>query len=581
MTFKEAIAIFNTWDSKRIKKLLTEIEANAGLKAEVLEYYDDILKYTGGKNLADILKMPKSLATKKVMSKTWSPNVNSIEILNHLTVGYLSLWADDKIPSWIQHTNFETLSLKGYAENELVYPISVSREFELRDCGLTAIPEVIEKIKPKWLGLSENKIKTVPEWVFGVVERLDVNENEIQKIEVKGTYPLTLLRIGKNPISDLTFLKQLPKLDFLFLSETPVSDFPQLENSPLKALYMSNCEFTELPASIDALKKLGVLYLDNNPIEKIPALDLPELKYFDITSTPIGEKNNLSEGFTTEVEVREFVRNNASLNDHATSKNNGSDIFGLLESRDSGKIQEALNAIRANADELQKAEKRYLKFIQARKPEATIFDFEAVMLTPDEAETIGRTIKPGNLTISLGYLDDAECRQLVDFLGSAVESVADIDALKSELSACSTEEALIALGEQKMNEIKNAVADFILEHKTGWVGALLYQFTSSPILQLAFDHTQFDLANLSNRIEGFFVFLQCFGYSDFTIDVFQSDAPKLGEIFWLLPTITKITWFDVEPSYAASPLAFKRSASLSENNQGKRIKSKLLSEVSA
>lgn len=576
MTFKEAIAIFNSWDSKQLKKLLPEIEKDEALKTEVLAYFADILSYTGGKTLADILKIPKSLSTKKVMSKSWTPDANSIAILNDVTVDYLSL-RRDKIPEWVKHTHFGTLSLMDYKETDLVYPRSVARELALVRCGLTEIPDVINEIKPRWLNLSENKIKTVPEWVFGAVERLDVDENEIEKIEVKGTYPLTLLRLGKNPISDLSFLKQFPKLDFLFLNETPVSDFPRLENSPLKALYIAECNFTALPESFNALQALNVLHLDGNPLETIPALDLPNLQYLDLADTPIGKRNHVTGGFSSAVEVREFFKQNASA---GAPDDNAPSIYALLESRDPGKIREALNSLRQDAAALAKAEKRYLKFIQARKPEATIYDFEKVMPSQEEAEIIAKSIK-SNGTLSLSYLDDAETRLIVDFLGSAVESVADLGQLKAELSACSTEEALIALGETKLTEIKNGIADLILEHKTGWVGALLYQFTSSPISQLAFDHTQFDLANLSDRTEGFFVFLQCFGYSDYTIDVFQSDAPNLGEIFWLLPTIPKITWFDVEPTYVASPLVFKRSASLSENNQGKRIKSKLLSEVSA
>lgn len=576
MTFKEAILIFRSGDPKQIKKIVAEIEQDTALKSEVAAYYADILGYTNGKSLADILKIPKSLSTKKVMIKNWSPNANSIEILNHLTVDYLSLWQGDKIPDWIKHTHFGTLKFVNYTEEDIIYPLSVAKELELRGCGLTAVPEVIKELQPKWLGLPENKIETIPEWVFEVVERLEIGENCISKIELSATYPLTLLRLNKNQLSDVNFLTCFPNLDFLVLNNNPVTDFPKLGNSPMKALYLADCQFTVLPDSINELKRLEVLDLDGNPLEKIPALDLPCLKYVDLASTPIGKAHNVKDGFSSEVEVRDFLAKNAS----SGSGDEALKLFELLESRDSGKIRQALDILREDAAELEKAEKRYGKFIRARDPKATMFDFEAVMLTEEEAETIGRSVSDNNWTISLSYLDDVECRRLVDFLGSAVESVTDLNALKSALIACSTEEELIAVGTQKLNEIKSGIVDFILENKEGWIGKLLFKFTSRNTTLLAFDHTQFDLANCSDRLEAFYVFLQCFAYEDYTLDVFQSDAPVLGEIFWLLPVIPKVIWGDVEPGYPLSPLAFKRSATLNENNQGKRIKSKLSSEAS-
>lgn len=574
MKFEEVINVFRTGEIKSIKKCLPEIEKDNALKSELLDYYSDILHHTKGKVLPDILKISKNLLTKKIRTKEWNPNANSIEILSHLSLDYLSLWDDECIPGWIKHTNFRSLSFVKHAEKDFVYPISVY-EFELRDCGLKQIPEIIREINPRRLSFTENNIETIPDWVFETVERLDVSRNCIQKIELKNSNSIDTLRLNHNKISDLTFLHHFPQLDFLVLEDNPVSNFPKLDDSPLKQLFMNNCNFTEIPDTLNALKKLTVLYLDNNPIARVPELDLPHLGSLGLIGTPIGIKHNIEDTLSGN-EAQSFLKRNHTVD------NGFLEICKLLESSDPNKIEAAYDLLRSNEDDLKKAEKRYLKFIHGRLGlSATIFDFEKAMFSQSEAEAVCKAINRDSYSFSLAYSDDYTSKLIVDFLGSIVESAIDFDGLRKQLSACSSEEELISLGQEKLYEIKNAIFDFTLTYKEGWFGKLLNEFTSIQYRYLTFDHTHFDIANTSDYIEAFFVFLQCFSYDDYYIDIFQSDSPRLGEIFWLLPIVPKVIWSDVKPEYPMSPLCFKRYATLNENNKGKRMKSELIAEINA
>ncbi|MEL1243447.1 hypothetical protein AAEO56_04170 [Flavobacterium sp. DGU11] len=571
MTIQEVKNIFRSGDEKAMKKALPTIEANDAVKAEALEYYADILKYTGGKALADILKIPKNLATKKVRAKKWEPNANSIEILNHLKIDYLSLW-NEPIPVWVKHTHFRSLSFVKYAEGDIVYPISAD-EFEIRDCGLEQIPDAVRKVNAKRLSFQDNKIETVPNWVFDVPERLDISRNRIEKIELAKDCTIDTLRLNDNKFTDVSFLTHFPKLDFLVLDNNPINDFPKLTGSPLRYLYFAKCHFTRVPDSINELKGLLGLYINNNPILEIPELDLPLLNGIDISGSQIASKYGIK-GTLWGNDTQAFLKRNNKVDDSFL------EICQLLESGDIAKMEEAYGMLRTNEGRLKKAEERYLKFIQGRLGSAaTIFDIEKAMLSENEIEALRKTINKTNRSLSLAYVDDDISKLLVDFLGSVVESVIDLGDLKKQLSACSSEEELISLGEQKINDIKNAIFDITITYKGGWFGKTLLEFTSVQHQFLAFDHTQFDAANDSDYIEAFFVFLQCFSYDDYYIDVFQSDAPRFGNIFWLLPYIPKVIWFDVTAQYPLSPLSFKRSASVTENNAGKRIKSKLASEA--
>ncbi|WP_181369534.1 leucine-rich repeat domain-containing protein [Flavobacterium album] len=571
MTLEEVKSIFRSGDEKAMKKALPAIESNDSLKTEVLEYYADILKYTGGKALADILKIPKNLATKKVRAKKWEPNANSIEILNHLMVDYLSLW-NDPIPIWVKHTNFRSLSFVKCPEGDIIYPIS-AYEFEIRECGLEQIPDAVRDVNAKRLAFSGNRIKVIPDWVFETAERLNVGDNRIEKIELVKDSTIDTLRLGGNKITDISFLVHFPRLTFLVLSNNRISDFPNLPGSLLRYLYIDKCDFTQIPESFNALQKLYGLFFDHNPITTIPELKMPNLDSLDISGTPIGEEHNIK-GSMSGNDTQAFLNRNKEVD------NGFVEICRLLESHAIQKVEEAYDMLRANEASLKKAEQRYLKFIRARLGVgATIFDFGKAMYSETDVDALRKTLTKSNISLSLAYLDDATSKMLVDFLGSIAASVVDIKALKEGLAASNSEEELVRLGNAKLQEIRNAIYEVTQTYKDGWFGQLLYDFSSKTHYALAFDHTHFDIANTSPYAEAFFVFLQCFATDDYYIDVFQSDAPRFGEIFWLMPYIPKVIWFDVTPVYPLSPLSFKRSASLSENNAGKRIKSKLASEA--
>ncbi|MDC7126824.1 MAG: hypothetical protein PQJ46_14730, partial [Spirochaetales bacterium] len=528
--------------------------------------------YVKKKSLSEISKIPRSLTSKKVTNKAWEPNENSISILNHMTIDSFYIGSDQAIPGWMKYVNVNSLTIQNHNEKDIVYPRSVDR-LEIDDCGLKEVPEIIGQLKPEWLTLYDNQITVIPQWVFEFPKRLSVSNNQIHTIEITKPCSITMLRIDNNNFSNLDFLHFFPELDFLVLSDNDINDFPVLESLSLQKLYLEDCQFQSIPDSINRLKNLTLLLMGGNPINIFPTFDLPLLDYFDISNTPVGDQYNVTDCFSSSAEILEFM---------AKSKSDGdeNDFIGLckmMESMDSTKIQQAFDLIKQGDGLKEQAEKRYLKFIQARLgTDADIFDFEKAALSKDQITLLTNMIVRDKGAINLSYQDDDATKLIVDFLGSIIDSVVDLLKLRSELSSCITEEELLEMGQIKISQIKTSASELAIVFNEGWFGKLMYTYTIFHPSVILFDHTSFYEANSSLRIEAFFVFLQCFAYDDCNYDVFQSEAPSLGELFWLLPNIPKIVWRDIKPAYPVSSLPFKRSAVLSYNNQSKQIKSKLI-----
>lgn len=116
-----------------------------------------------------------------------------------------------------------------------------------------------------------------------------------------------------------------------------------------------------------------------------------------------------------------------------------------------------------------------------------------------------------------------------------------------------------------------------MEFRDGWFGQHAARFCSVRFHETVLDHTSFNDANTSEVLSGALIFLDCFSWTEYTIDIFQSDAPNFLAVFWLLPRVPKTAWFDVEPKLPVSPLSFKRSASVRHDNKSKTFKSQLTS----
>ena len=92
-------------------------------------------------------------------------------------------------------------------------------------------------------------------------------------------------------------------------------------------------------------------------------------------------------------------------------------------------------------------------------------------------------------------------------------------------------------------------------------------FAGISIFKVMFDHTSFTEANQSLVLRDFMFFCAAFSalkYVDF--DIFQSEAPDLTEVFWLMPFVSKTIWGDTDMRIPSSPLKFQREAKVKQGD---------------
>ncbi|MFT4515313.1 MAG: Leucine-rich repeat (LRR) protein [Planctomycetota bacterium] len=166
----------------------------------------------------------------------------------------------------------------------------------LRECGLTAWPDVDGIDKVSVLELSNNAIETVPAAIKSChsLDTLRMQACQLTTIDPEvATLPfLANVWLKDNPLGELpTGLCELANLKVLEVVRCQLQEWPEaLHNvSTLETLLMSENRIKQVPDSLVSMSKLRSLHLWKTELQQLPASlrGLDELKQLDISYNPL------------------------------------------------------------------------------------------------------------------------------------------------------------------------------------------------------------------------------------------------------------------------------------------------------
>ncbi|MGK0155736.1 MAG: Leucine-rich repeat (LRR) protein [Neolewinella sp.] len=167
---------------------------------------------------------------------------------------------------------------------------------DLRECGLTAWPDVDGCDKVSILNLSHNAIAAVPEAVkaYYSLETLLLQACGLTAIDpaIAELKFLTGVWLKDNPLHELpTGLGELANLKVLEVVRCQLQSWPAvLANvQTLETLLMSENHITQVPDSITSMRKLRSLHLWKTGLQQLPASlrGLDELQQLEISYNPL------------------------------------------------------------------------------------------------------------------------------------------------------------------------------------------------------------------------------------------------------------------------------------------------------
>lgn len=192
------------------------------------------------------------------------------------------------VPTLSRLTALKTLDLSGNALTSLAFisnhntitALNVSNNL-IADLSPLSTCDVLTD-----LNVSSNLFTTLaPLSGSARLETLDVSGNEISTLaDLQNLTGLSNLSVANTKITTLQSLAGMTKLTTLDVSGTAVRDFTALTGLPLKNLYASDCELTDL-TSVVLLGSLEILDVSDNALTEIGAVALMyQLNVLDISN---------------------------------------------------------------------------------------------------------------------------------------------------------------------------------------------------------------------------------------------------------------------------------------------------------
>jgi Leucine-rich repeat (LRR) protein len=594
--FKDSFQKIETWNSKTIKTVLSEAEQNADLLAAITARYQALLNLIDGKNISDISKLPVKLNTSKVLLKSWEPNAISIEILEKIPLEEIQLKKIKVFPEWITYLKglerLRLLECKNLSFPETMHRMTALSEIICYDCQLKQVPEQFRGLTGlRVLSLTKNIISEIPDWISELpLTELDLAFNKISKISssIGGLSNLNKLSIQYNLVSSFPEeIGKLQKLEYIEIGGNKrLSALPEAMSALINMQFfnISSCNFTELPEIVKQYKKLKNLEISLNPIDEIPdwvgdlkelkvlelantsitklpatLLNLPELYLLDIRETTLRLKDTFSYSMDKAI-VKSYLKKLFAKEEDPIAV-----LYNDLESRDANKMEAALKQLKAEPKFWNRAEKRYLSFIQIRlnSSKATLSDFAKAMLTVEEEAVLMKTGVKDKRFISFHYFDAVESKLLIDFIGALVNGLINAEEFCKNAAAAKTESELIDYSQKFLSTMKKAFTDEAAVSTEGWFSHLYAAFAGMDIFKVMYDHSSLGDDVNSKFSREFMIYIGAFSaLHQVDFDVFQSDAPNLTEVFWMLPFIPRTIWGDTDPEMPKSILSFQRSAQM-------------------
>ena len=292
--------------------------------------------------------------------------------------------------------------------------------------------------------------------------------------------------------------------------------------------------------------ELNVFVMSTNP--KITHISIQiENDIFRIQSSPVVP------GLTIEY-IAEPENLDLDCNDLAA-------IYNFMESFSEAKRELAINALKKNPEFYQKAEQRYVNFIRTRLNDsnAGIERFEDAVLTKTEFKLfLGRNFQ--NDTISFSYFDDYKSKLVIDFVGSMIKNVINIEDYIAKAKTLDSEEDLVKLYDFSAKDVKKKIIKEISKSQEGWFSEIMRHIINLKLKKVLLNKTEIETAVRSPVMKEFMFFLNINSKTSIYIDVFQSEIPHFTEMFWMLRKVPDTSWGDVNKRIPESPLRFSRKA---------------------
>jgi len=245
-------------------------------------------------------------------------------------------------------------------------------------------------------------------------------------------------------------------------------------------------------------------------------------------------------------------------------------VCALLESRDADKIQEAIASLESHPDQKASVEARYLPFIRTRTKDAKagLDKISEASLSESEVDTFLKNMVDKRDVVNFGMVSDEECRMMVDFIGAVVQFTVKADEYLEETSKASKRPEMIKYTKPLEEQLRNDLRHQKQVYSKGWFGQCLAKMSDMYVRSVMFDHTGWEDANESPVLREFWLYIGLKG-NKVHLDIFQSTAPNLTEVFWALPRIPGSGWGDTSPEFPKSKLAYERKVQYKIGDDGR------------
>ncbi|XP_077583248.1 leucine-rich repeat neuronal protein 1 [Stigmatopora nigra] len=235
----------------------------------------------------------------------------------HLTRIPGNLSADTQVlllqSNYIARTSEELEQLFNLTELDL----SQNNFSNIRDVGLTNMSQLTT------LHLEENQIKEMPDYCLqdlSNLQELYINHNQINAIDdnaFSGLHNLLRLHLNSNKLTKISsrWFESTPNLEILMIGENPVRGIVDFNFKPLgnlRSLVLAGMDLTDIPGNaFVGLDNLESLSFYDNKLARVPQKafqKLPNLKFLDLNKNPV---HKIQEGdFKNMLKLKELGVNN-------------------------------------------------------------------------------------------------------------------------------------------------------------------------------------------------------------------------------------------------------------------------------
>jgi Leucine-rich repeat (LRR) protein/serine/threonine protein phosphatase PrpC len=205
--------------------------------------------------------------------KSLGDELGHLPQLENLDISFNRLRALPNLPSSLLHFNAE----QNLLSESVPLSLSLLNTLQLNGNQFTTIPELICS-RASVLLMRSNRLQGIAAGnISRATKRIDLTNNEIKEIplELCELTGIQYLNISVNRLTSLPQEIVALRLTALFISENDISNLPPLPKT-LTSLTCVKCKFTELPAVIFDVPRLGYVDFSSNRITGLARLPMSQ-----------------------------------------------------------------------------------------------------------------------------------------------------------------------------------------------------------------------------------------------------------------------------------------------------------------